>query len=235
MQKKRSLISLLIIVVLVPIATILSMVFLPPSQRTLASLVICVLSFIPLFVSFEKHKYLAREVAAISSVIALAVASRAAFYMLPQVKPVAAIVIAAAIVFGYEVGFFAGAMTMLISDLIFSVGVWTPFQMIGLGMVGFAAGLIFSKKERINRFVLAISGFVLTFIVYGFFADMSSVIMMATDNSFKTILSIYGFGVPMNLVFAASTAVILLLFGNLFIEKTSRIKNKYGLFEKEKV
>lgn len=60
---------------------------------------------IPFAMVFENRKPQARELIVIAVLAAIAVAGRAAFFMLPQFKPVVAIVIIAGVSLGAEAGF----------------------------------------------------------------------------------------------------------------------------------
>lgn len=190
--------------------------------------VILLLSVIPFFVSFEKSKPNAREVALISSLVAIAVVSRAVFYLVPQVKPIGAVVIVSAVCLGAKRGYLIGVLSAFISNFIFGQGIWTPFQMVALGTVGLLAGIIF-KHFKAKRIPLAAAGFVLCFVVYALIVDLSSVLMFSTELTLSGILAIYTAGIPFNLVFGASTAVFLLIFGEAFIKKINRIVKKYGI------
>lgn len=81
----------------------------------------------------------------IAVLCALGVAGRAAFFMLPQFKPVMALTIISGVALGGETGFLVGAVTMLVSNILFSQGAWTPFQMFCMGIIGFLAGVLFRK------------------------------------------------------------------------------------------
>ncbi len=65
--------------------------------------------------------------------------------MLPQFKPVMALTIISGVALGGETGFLVGAVTMLVSNILFSQGAWTPFQMFCMGIIGFLAGVLFRK------------------------------------------------------------------------------------------
>ena len=195
----------------------------------LVAVVILILSMLPFFVSFEKSRPSARELTLIAGLIAVAVISRAVFYLIPQVKPIGAVVIVCGACLGAKRGYFIGAMSAFLSNFIFGQGIWTPFQMVAMGIVGLAAGLMFNKKAK--RIPMAIAGFVLCFAVYGLIVDLSSVLMMTNDYSMMSVLSIYAAGVPFGLTFGASTAVFLLLFGEAFAKKINRIVIKYGILE----
>ena len=195
----------------------------------LVAVVILILSMLPFFVSFEKSRPSARELTLIAGLIAVAVISRAVCYLIPQVKPIGAVVIVCGACLGAKRGYFIGAMSAFLSNFIFGQGIWTPFQMVAMGIVGLAAGLMFNKKAK--RIPMAIAGFVLCFAVYGLIVDLSSVLMMTNDYSMMSVLSIYAAGVPFGLTFGATTAVFLLLFGEAFAKKINRIVMKYGILE----
>jgi uncharacterized membrane protein len=195
----------------------------------ITSVCILIISMLPFFISFEVEKISSREVTLVATLIALAVVSRAAFYLIPQVKPIAAVVIASAVCLGAQRAYIIGAFSAFISNFIFGQGYWTPFQMVALGLVGLFAGLIFNNLKA-NRWSLAIVGFVLTFALYGFIVDASSVFMMSGDNlTIKGALAIYASGTPFSALFGASTAIFLFFFGKPFIKKIQRINIKFNL------
>ena len=99
----------------------------------------------PFFLIFEGRKPKARELVIIAVLCAIAIAGRAALFMLPQFKPVIAMTIISGVAFGGETGFLVGAMTMLASNVMFSQGPWTPWQMFAVGIIGFFAGVLFRK------------------------------------------------------------------------------------------
>ena len=195
----------------------------------IVSVVILIASMLPFFVSYEQKKVTARDITLTATLIALAVVSRAAFYIVPQVKPIAAVVIVSAVCLGAHKGYIVGAFSAFVSNFIFGQGMWTPFQMVALGTVGLLAGLIF-RWLKVNRYTLSIVGFVLATVVYGAIVDMSTVLSAYGNNvTLKGALSIYASGAVFSLVFGGATAVFLFLFGMPFITKIERISKKYGL------
>lgn len=195
----------------------------------IVSVVILIASMLPFFVSYEQKKVTARDITLTATLIALAIVSRAAFYLVPQVKPIAAVVIVSAVCLGAHKGYIVGAFSAFVSNFIFGQGMWTPFQMVALGTVGLLAGLIF-RWLKVNRYTLSIVGFVLATVVYGAIVDMSTVLSAYGNNvTLKGALSIYASGAVFSLVFGGATAVFLFLFGMPFITKIERISKKYGL------
>lgn len=195
----------------------------------ISSIVVLVLSMFPLFAVFEAKSLTARDLTLTATLIALAVVGRAAFYLIPQVKPIAAIVIASAVCLGSQRGYIIGAFSAFVSNFIFGQGIWTPFQMVALGTVGLLAGLVF-QRFKVNRYTLSVVGFFLASFVYGIIVDMSTVLSVYGNNiTLKGALSVYASGAVFNLVFGVSTAVFLFLFGMPFITKIERISTKYAI------
>ena len=195
----------------------------------IVSVAVLVLSMLPFFISFEAKRVTARELTLTGTLIALAVISRAAFYLIPQVKPIAAVVIVSAVCLGAERGYIIGAASAFVSNFIFGQGIHTPFQMVALGLVGFLAGLLF-RLLTVNRYTLAAVGFLLSAVLYGLIVDMSTILVVyGAHITLSGVLSVYATGVPFSAIFGLSTAVFLFLFGEPFIRKISRVDTKYGL------
>ena len=102
----------------------------------LVSLLLLACAILPFFQLFERRKPQARELVTLAVLCAIAVAGRAAFYMLPQFKPVAAIVIIAGVCLGAQSGFLVGAVSAFVSNFFFGQGPNTPWQMFAFGIIG---------------------------------------------------------------------------------------------------
>lgn len=133
-------------------------VFAQNTNYYLVSVIVLIISMLPFFSSFERSVHTAREITLIASLVAIAVVSRAVFYLVPQVKPIAAVVAVSGVCLGAKRGYIVGAVSMFASNFIFGQGVWTPFQMVAMGCVGLVFGVIF-KKIRVNKFTLSVAGF----------------------------------------------------------------------------
>jgi len=179
------------------------------------------------FISFEKKRPGAKEIALVAVLCALGVAGRSAFFMLPQFKPVAALVILCAAAFGPETGFIVGAGTMLASNLFFGQGPWTPWQMCAMGLVGYLTGLLFRK--RACRLTLCLWGGIAVFAIYGFLVNTSSAITYQPELTFRTLLPYIISGIPFDLIHAGGTVIFIWLLAEPVMEKLCRVKVKFGL------
>lgn len=230
-MKRSSKIVFFFFIIISIAAVVLWQIFLSSSSSYyLCTAVVLILSLLPFFVSFEKSLPSAREMSLIAVLISLAVVSRAVFYLIPQFKPIGAVVIACAVCLGAERGYIIGAFSAFVSNFLFGQGVWTPFQMVALGLVGFLAGVIFKRLPR-NRWLLSAVGFVLTFALYGLITDAGTVLTIVTEPSLASIAAVYAAGVPFSFVFGGATAVFLFIFGEDFIKKIDRVVVKYGILE----
>ena len=196
----------------------------------LISMGIVILSFIPFAAMFEGRKPRAREITVTAVMIAIAVVSRAAFFMLPQFKPMTAVVIISGIALGGETGFVVGAMSAFVSNMLVGQGPWTPWQMFALGIIGFISGLIFTEQNfQKKKLIVGIYGFLAAFLIYGFIVDTSTIVMTVYQLNFQAVLAVYLAGVPFNLIHGAATFIFLMLIGNSMIRKLSRITKKLGI------
>ena len=168
----------------------------------------------------------------IAVLCALGVAGRAVVFMLPNFKPVMALVIIAGVAFGGETGFLVGAVTMLASNMLFGQGPWTPWQMFAMGIIGFLAGVLFRKGIlRRARLSLAIFGALSAVVIYGGIMNPASALLWARSLEWKILLTYYATGLPVDLVQAASTFLFLFLAAEPMLEKLGRIRVRYGPVE----
>lgn len=187
-------------------------------------------TMLPFFMIYEGRKPEAREIVIIAVLCGIGVAGRGAFFMIPQFKPVAAIVIISGIAFGAESGFLVGAMTMLVSNVMYGHGPWTPWQMFAMGIIGFLSGVLFKKGLlRRERIAMAIFGGIVVFLVYGGIMNPASVIMFQSEINLAMIMTSYVTGAGFDLIHALATVFFLLVMGEPMLEKLDRIKVKYGL------
>lgn len=230
----RTMVSLLLILFAVPAVIFFGIYFLNDRSDTFISICVIILSMLPFYMVFEDRRPQAREMLLIAVMTALAVVGRMAFFMLPQFKPVTAIVIITGVGLGPEAGFLTGALTGFVSNFFFGQGPWTPWQMFAFGIIGFLAGVIFRGKNQgpgRSRAALCIYGGAATFVIYGFIMDTSSLVTFAGDFQWKTVLGIYAAGLPFNFVHGISTVVFLFFLAKPMGMKLERIKKKYGILE----
>lgn len=201
---------------------------------------ILIIGLLGFFFRFERSRPEAPLLAMMAALCAAAIVSRIAFFFLPQMKPVAAVVIIAGAAFGAETGFVTGAVAMFVSDFYFMQGSWTPFQMFAMGLVGFFAGLILRPEAergagtfRRGRILSALYGFFSVVIVYGGIVELNTLFFTIQNPSAAAVLAVYLQGLPFNLMFGAATAVFLFFLYRPVLARLERIQKKYRLIDKE--
>jgi hypothetical protein len=146
----------------------------------------------------------------------------------PNVKPFVFICLAAGIIGGAATGFVVGSLSMLISDIYFGAGYWTIINSASMGVIGFLAGLLWSRRANLQRAELAVGGFLLTAMY-----DVATSVISAWIFGYSwwvSILMLYvpflvGFGVayPFGFVHELTTAVLMVAIGPTLISRVRQL------------
>ncbi|WP_042170658.1 ECF transporter S component [Paenibacillus gorillae] len=231
---RRTLLSAVLILIVIPATILMGIYLLNDRKYYFISLLIILYTMLPFAMVFEKRKPQARELIVIAVLAAIAVAGRSAFFMLPQFKPVVAIVIIAGVSFGAEAGFLVGATAGFVSNFFFGQGPWTPWQMFSFGIIGFIAGILFQKGLlRRTKLSLCVFGGLSTLVIYGGIINLGSATIFSPSFSWQALLAVYASGFWFDLVHAIATVFFLFILSRPMLEKLDRIKVKYGLIERE--
>lgn len=255
-NKVRNLIMVITILGLIPFTIYFGVKFLHDERFLFISLLLILECMVPFFLRYENRKPTTQDSVLLAVLCALAVIGRTIFAALPQVKPVTAITIIAGATYGAEAGFLVGASSMLISNIIFGQGPWTPWQMFAMGCIGLVSGLLFhglvkrlnkleeqdgnksidyhtqNKKRRGRKIVLlaglCVFGFLAPVIIYGGIMDPSTVVLAGMDINIESIRLVLISGFPFNVVHGISTVVFLMALAIPMIEKLHRVTLKYS-------
>lgn len=231
-MKKSQIVTWLIFLLVAP-ATLILGSKLPGRWYYLTSTLIVAELLIPFFLTFEGRKPQARELVVIAVMCALSVAARVAI-PIPNFKAIYGIVMIAGIALGAESGFLVGAVSAMASNFFLSQGPYTPWQMMAYGAGGMLAGFLF-RKGRLPRkpLIMGVVGFLGVLFLVGPLLDTCTLFLAPVTLSLKTVLAIYGSGLPVNISQGLSTFAVLFLLGKPLLEKLDRIKVKYGMMEGE--
>ena len=235
---RRTWTAIVLILVAIPLVIFFGIFFLNDRSNVFIGICIICLAMLPFAMIFENRKPQARELLVIAVMAAIAVAGRMAFFMIPQFKPVCAVVIIAGIGLGAEAGFLTGAVSGFVSNFFFGQGPWTPWQMFAYGIIGFLAGLLFHKNQwlakvnaKVRLLIECIYGGLATLVIYGLIMDASSVLNFSNAFSWEMLLAKIISGVPFNLIHAISTVFFLWVLAMPMEKKLNRIKKKYGILK----
>ena len=228
--KKRTIAAAAMILLCIPLTIFIGIYYLGNMKFYFIALLVLLECMLPFFLVFEDRKPQARELVLIATLCAIGVAGRAVFFMFPGFKPVAALTILAGVALGGETGFLVGAITMVVSNIMFGQDPLTPWQMFAMGLVGFFAGVLFRKGWlRRGRLSLCIYGAFAVLFIYGGLLNPASALTWQRKLNVSILMTYYVSGFPFDCIHAAATAVFLWFGAGPILEKLERIKTKYGL------
>jgi prenyltransferase beta subunit len=193
----------------------------------LASFLLLALALAGGFAWYERSQPSARVLALVGTLAALAVLGRIAFAPVPNVKPTTDIVLLAGYVFGGAPGFAVGAVAALASNLFFTQGPWTPWQMAAWGTVG-VGGAVLAKVSggRLGRVPLAFACGAAG-LLYGAIVNFGSVVTFAgSGDLFHRYLVYQTTSLPWDLAHAAGNVVFFLLFGPALVRTLRRFRTR---------
>ena len=229
-MKKTTICNLLLLLVLIP-GTLFLGTQLSGRWYYLTSTMMIVEVMIPFFLAFETRRPQARELVTLAVMCALAVASRVVM-LIPNFKPMTAIIMITGIALGAQSGFVCGAVGAFASNFFFSQGPWTPWQMMAYGFAGFLAGGLFHKRFPLrNPAALAVWGFFTIVLVIGPLLDCCTVFTVSSRITWKYALAVFTAGFAYNVQHGLACAVTLLLFSRPLLSKLERLKTKYGMMD----
>lgn len=214
----------------IPLTVTLGFWLLEDTKYLFLSLLVLLESTLPFFWLFEKRKVQTRELVLIAVLCAVCAGGRALFYMLPACKPMMALVILSAVALGGESGFLIGSTAMLVSNFFFGQGLWTPWQMMAMGLVGYVAGLLFHRQRLpATRATVAVYGFLAAILLYGGLMNPTTLLLSRSPLTWPALVSVYAVGLPSDTVHAVATALFLYYGAEPLLGRMERIQKKYGL------
>ena len=222
-------ISAVLLFLLVP-AAMIACILLQSLQTALLSTLVLLAALTPFFLAFERQKPRPRDFMPVVVLTALSVTGRLLFAALPNFKPVSAIVILAGVCFGRQSGFLTGALSALVSNLLFGQGPWTPWQMYAWGLMGYVAGALASTKLFRRPWAVLLYGFLASF-GYGFLMNSWTLFSFVQPVTWQAALATYGAALAFDATHAVSTVAFLSVTLLPWQKELRRIRQKYGVRE----
>ena len=203
----------------------------------LGSLIAALLLIVIFHRVFHIEKMPAREIMMLVVLIALTVLGNLASVQVLPFQFGTAMVILTAAGFGPEAGFIVGSMARLLVNFVQGQGPWTPWEMIGWGILGILTGVFFAKDRKNtlkNDIILAGWTFLAVFLLYGTLMNLHTFLFSvryARNDSIKNIfITTYAAGIPYDLIHALRAAIAVFVLSNPVLKRIERIKVKYGFY-----
>ena len=192
-----------------------------------ASTLVLLLALAAGFAWYEREHPTARVLALIATLAALAALGRVAFAPIPSVKPTTDIVLLSGMALGGAPGFAVGAVAALASNVFFGQGPWTPWQMVGWGLVG-VAGAVLGRAglDRLGRVPLA-AACAVAGLAYGALMNLSLWVMYSGDHDPAKLGPYFAAGVPFDVAHALGNAAFCLAFGPALLRALRRYRLRF--------
>jgi len=218
----RPLIRFAVPLALIPALTIGGALIFEKRRYLVISAGVLLLTLLLFAAGYESKRVSSASAAATSVMTALAVTGR----LIPVIKPVSSIIILTGVWLGPEAGFLCGALTALISNMLFGQGPWTPFQMMTWGLIGLASGYLSAllKKSRILLMLFgAFSG-----LAYSLLMDIYTVISTYGEFSAEHYFASVVTAIPFTITYMISDMLFLFLLSRPLGLRLSRLKERIG-------
>ncbi|MCQ2427533.1 MAG: ECF transporter S component [Clostridia bacterium] len=204
----------------IPAMTLAGALFLDKKRYLLVSLGIAVSALLLFDAAYESRRSSSGSAAAAAVMTALAVTGR----LIPVIKPSAAIIILTGIWLGPETGFLTGALTALLSNMIFGQGPWTPFQMLAWGLTGLIAGYLSRplKKSRIALTAFGLAAGAAYSLLMDVYTVLSSYGEFTPALYYASVLN----ALPFTLSYMISDALFLFVLSEPLGKKLERLKKR---------
>ena len=219
----RSVLKIVIPFVLIPLLVAVSAFAFSGQRYLIISLGIAVLALLLFMAGVERRSIGSRRMVITAIMTALAVFGR----FIPLFKPITAIIVITAVYLGAQAGFLTGAMSVLLSNIWFGQGPWTPFQMLGFGLIGLFA--VYLSRWLVHSKALLVIYGVFAGIAYSFIMDIWTVLWYSGGFDTGLYASAIISALPFTALYAVSNAVFLLILSKPIGNKLNRIKIKYGV------
>jgi energy-coupling factor transport system substrate-specific component len=176
------------------------------------------------FAWYERTHPSSKVLAMVATLAALAALGRVAFAPLPNVKPTTDIVFLTGFVLGGAPGFAVGALAALSSNLIFGQGPWTPWQMVGWGIIGvIGAGWATLTRDRLPRVATCVL-LVLCALLFGGLTNLSTLTAAGGTPSLAQWGVTESAGLPFDIAHAVGNVVFFAAFGPAFVRVLQRYR-----------
>jgi energy-coupling factor transport system substrate-specific component len=172
-------------------------------------------------IAWERGGGGAKQVALVGSFGAAAAAGRVLFAAIPNVQPVTTMTACAGVALGPRAGAAVGGVAALVSNGFLGQGPWTPWQMLGWGLVGATGGLCAPLLRR--RLPLVVFCLVWGF-AYGALLDVWQLASFGPVFNLRGFIALESAGLPFDAAHALGNAVLAAVAGPALI----RLLDRYG-------
>ncbi|MBC1520713.1 ECF transporter S component [Listeria aquatica] len=154
---------------------------------------------------------------------ALAAAGRILFAPLPNIQPVTALVVMLTLLCGVRFGVLFATLTMVVSNFVLGLGIWTFGQVLGYAFIALLTGLFLRPyRQKIPLWMMALFCGLMGF-VYG----LIQALLIAPIYGFAYFWVYYLAGLSFDTLHATGNIVFYFVLAPIFLPLLTRLLQKY--------
>ncbi len=144
----------------------------------------------------------------------IATIGRCFMFFIPNFNPFLPTIILSSANMDKNYGFLIGSLSIFVSNIFLGQGLWTPWQMLAAGSVGYLSGLLFfNKKIRPTITKLVLFSIICIVFIYSAIMNISSLLLLINSNNLKVIFTYFFSFITIDSLYAAlSTTFTITLY-----------------------
>lgn len=164
-----------------------------------------------------------KSIVLVAMLASLTVAGRIVFSFIPNVQPMTVIIIIITLVMGVKYGVLIGTLSMILSNLVLGMGLWTIPQVIGYAVIALITGMIIRPFFiRIPHIVMSVYA-AFTGLLYGFIMAL----WQAPFYGLKYFWAYWLAGIPFDMYHAIGNFIFYLVLAPIFIPLLHKLLKRY--------
>ena len=192
------------------------------TRWALLSLLAVTLALIIIYLRYDRRGASAKEVALIATLAAL---GRIPFAAIPSLQPTTFLVLITGYVFGVVPGFMVGSLAAFVSNFFLGHGPWTPWQMLGWGLVGVSGGILGGLQLKRAKLPLLIMSFLWGFL-FGWLLNIWHWLAFVYPLSLKSLVAVQLTSFWFDAMHSLGNLVLMYFLGMDLIKVLCRFKRR---------
>ncbi|MHC5252114.1 ECF transporter S component [Listeria kieliensis] len=154
---------------------------------------------------------------------ALAAAGRILFAPLPNIQPVTALVVMLTLLCGIRFGLLFATLTMVVSNFVLGLGIWTIGQVLGYALIALLTGLLLCPYRQ----KVPLWGIALFCGLMGYVYGLAQALFIAPIYGFSYFWVYYLAGLSFDTLHAIGNVAFYLVLAPIFFPLLTRLLQKY--------
>lgn len=162
----------------------------------------------------------AKSIALMSMLITLSVVSRIALIIIPNVQATTVVIILSSFILNPVGAVIVAVGSVLVSNLILGMGIWTLWQILAWSLIGLASGLVGKYHKKLPLIIIALYAG-LCGLAFGFLISIPMIPMIGSVTGFWIY---YLAGLPFDIAHAIGNTIFMYLLYPVFFKIINKHK-----------